>query len=203
LVKRGVDINAVQNDGRTAYAMAFLSGQTGVAELLAANGADSSLSSLDRFVGECATASEDKLKQMVTALPDLKSEPGSERMLADLAISHRTSAVRALLSAGADVDSRGESGATALHWSCWHGYSDTVKLLLEAGASLTIQDEEFKSTPPGWFGHGIHYCPDRSGDWLGVARELVEVGAKIPSVDIPTGQPEVDSLLREHGYPTA
>jgi ankyrin repeat protein len=201
LIDRGVDIDAVQFDGRSAYAMAFMSGQTEVANLLAANGADTTLSAFDRFVGECATASQAELLQMTSNLPDINAAPETRRMLADLAMSHRTAAVKALLRAGADVDSRGDSGATALHWACWHGHADTVKVLLDAGASLTIQDEQFQSTPPGWFGHGIHYCPDRSGDWLGVARELVAVGAKIPAVDIPTGNPDVDELLREHGYP--
>jgi len=89
--------------------------------------------------------------------------------------------------------------ATALHWACWKGYADLVELLLDHGASLTIEDEEFHGTPPGWFGHGVQACTEGSGDYPQVARLLIAKGALIPSVDLPTGKPEVDAVLRDHG----
>jgi ankyrin repeat protein len=107
--------------------------------------------------------------------------------------------VRALLAAGVPVDARGEMGATALHWACWKGYADLVKLLLERGASVTIEDQQFQGTPPGWFGHGIHNCNEGAGDYAEVARLLIAAGATIPRVDLPTGKADVDAVLRERG----
>ena len=50
LLDHGADIDAVRHDGRTAYALAVVSGQTAVADLLAARGADIRLSAIDAFV---------------------------------------------------------------------------------------------------------------------------------------------------------
>jgi hypothetical protein len=97
------------------------------------------------------------------------------------------------------VDERGDVGATALHWACWKGYADLVKLLLDHGASLTIEDQQFHGTPPGWFAHGLHNCDERVGDYPQVARLLIAAGATIPSVDLPTGDAGVDAVLWEHG----
>ena len=191
LLDSGADLDAQRKDGRTAYALAVQSGQTEIAALLEARGARTAVTALDRFLGACATGK-------AVAPPEIP--PGSERLLADLAMSHRTAAVRALLSAGVPVDSRGDTGATALHWACWKGYADLVEMLLAGGASLTIEDQEFHGTPPGWFGHGVHNCGECGGDYPGVARLLIAAGATIPKVDLPTGKPEVDAVLREHGW---
>jgi hypothetical protein len=73
-----------------------------------------------------------------------------------------------------------------------------VKILLERGASLTIEDEQFHGTPAGWFGHGVKNCRDAGSDYAKVARLLLAAGAQIPAADIPTGNPGVDAVLREH-----
>jgi hypothetical protein len=100
---------------------------------------------------------------------------------------------------GTPIDSRGEWGATALHWSCWKGYADIVRLLVEASASLTIEDEMFHGTPPGWFTHGLQNCHEPGGDYLEVARLLATAQAEFPKTDVPTGNLEVDAILRSHG----
>lgn len=170
LLDHGADMDAKRADGWTAYALAAVSMQTETAVLLAERGAS-------------------------TEVPVSKSG----RLLPDLAMSHRTEGVRGLLAAGTPIDARGELGATALHWACWKGYADLVELLLERGASLTIEDERFHGTPPGWFGHGVRNCGEPGGDYAGVARLLIAAKATIPSVDLPTGRAEVDAVLREHG----
>jgi hypothetical protein len=42
-------------------------------------------------------------------------------------------------------------------------------------------------------------CDEGAGDYAQVARMLIAAGATIPAVDVPTGKPEVDAVLREHG----
>jgi hypothetical protein len=83
--------------------------------------------------------------------------------------------------------------------ACWKGYADIVDILLRHGASLTIEDQQFHGTPPGWFGHGVQNCNEPGGDYPQVARLLIAAGATIPTVDLPTGRPDVDAVLREHG----
>ena len=144
LVDRGAAVDAKRQDGRTAYALAVLGGQSDIAALLESHGAS-------------------------TEVPPLNA-PGSERLLSDLTQSHRTAAVRALLAAGLPVDARGEAGGTALHWACWKGFADIAELLLEHGASTTIEDTMFHATPAGWYQHGKENCGE--GDYLAVAEVL-------------------------------
>jgi ankyrin len=49
-------------------------------------------------------------------------------------------AVSRLLDRGADVDTRGVDGTTALHWAARADHLDMVRLLLESGASATAAD---------------------------------------------------------------
>jgi hypothetical protein len=139
------------------------------------------------------------LDRLLAAHPDIAASPGAGRVLPDFTASHRTAAVRVLLAAGLPVDARGDLGGTALHWACWKGYADLVEILLSHGATLTIEDQQFHGTPPGWFGHGVQNCNEPGGDYPQVARLLIVAGATIPKVDLPTGQPDVDAVLRERG----
>jgi ankyrin repeat protein len=198
LVDHGAAIDAKRKDGRTAYALAAQSGQTEIATLLAERGADTELSTLDRFLKEAVTASPEELHRLLLSAPKLGVSKEVERLLPDFVSRHRTAAVRVLLSAGSPVNARGELGATALHWACWKGYADLVKLLLDHGASLTEEDEQFQGTPAGWFGHGAKNCPEGGGDYVEVARLLIAAGATIAASDMPTGRPEVDAVPREH-----
>jgi ankyrin repeat protein len=185
LLDSGADLDAPRKDGRTAYALAVQSGQTEAAALLQARGAKTDLSALDRFLGACTTADPKELDRLLAAPPEIAASTGSERLLPELAMSHCTPAVRALLAASVPVDARGDMGGTALHWACWKGYADLVELLLNHGASLAIEDQQFHGTPLGWFGHGVQNCDEGTGDYPKVARLLIAAGATIPDVDLP------------------
>jgi ankyrin repeat protein len=198
LLDAGVAINAQRKDGRTAYALATLGARTELVALLEARGASTDLLPLDQFVGACANANPADVDNILLKRPEIACSPGMDRLLADLAVTHSTAAVRGLLAAGVPVDSRGEWGATALHWSCWKGYADIVKLLLEQGASLAIEDQQFHATPAGWFSHGVQNCGEGHGDYPEVARLLIAAKAQFRPTDLPTGNEEVDALLRAH-----
>src|SRR5579884_242737 len=123
LLDAGALIDAQRSDGRTAYAMAVLTGQTQIAAFLESRGASREIPAI--------TATDAHL------LPELASVNGLQ-------------GVRMLLEAGAPLDTRGDHGATALHFACWQGYGEMAELLLRHGASLTIEDEQFHGTPVGW-----------------------------------------------------
>jgi ankyrin repeat protein len=200
LLNRGADINLQRNDGRRAYAIAMVSGQTEVADFLRARGANTDVSALDQFVAASANAAPEEVERLLTLHPQIISSAGSERLLPDLAASHCTTAVRALLVAGVPLDARGEAGGTALHWACWKGYADLAKLLIEAGAPLALEDTNFHAPPAGWLHHGIQNCCEKVGDfdYAQVARLLLEAGAPMRGCNTPTGNAKVDIVLREH-----
>jgi ankyrin repeat protein len=189
LLDAGADIDTMRNDGRTAYAIAVRSGQREIAALLERRGANTKIADLDRFMGACADADPKELRRMTAGII-LPAEYA--QLMPELASSHRTSAVRALLAAGVPPNTTApDGGATALHRACWKGYADLVKLLLDHGAAMTIEDTEFHATPVGWFSHGFVNSPERDGDYVETARLLKAAGAAIQ----PTGDPNVDAAL--------
>jgi ankyrin repeat protein len=155
LLDASISMDVRRKDGRTAYALAVRSGQTETATLLASRGANTDLSVLDRFLGACAAADPLNLSRLLADSTEIPLPAEYERLLPEFAASHRTPAVRALLAAGVPVDTPGDYGGTALHWACWKGYADLVKMLLDHGAPLTVGDQVFGSTPAGWFSHGL------------------------------------------------
>jgi ankyrin repeat protein len=199
LLNAGADVDAQRKDERTAYALAVRSGQTDTAALLKQHGANTDISALDRFVGRCAAADPADLPELVADAPETPIPAEYQRLLPELAASRSTAAVRGLLAAGIPVDTRGDHGGTALHWACWKGYADLVKMLLDAGASLTIEDNAFHAPPAGWFTHGLENCAEGDGNYAEVARLLLAAGATPPESDLPTGNAAVDAVLREHG----
>jgi hypothetical protein len=76
-----------------------------------------------------------------------------------------TSVVDLLLQRGIDVGER-HRGATGLHWAALGAHVESVKLLLERGAPVDVEDETWNGTPLGWALHG----------WLNPSPEIVSDG---------------------------
>ncbi len=200
LIDRGVELDAVQADGKAAYQLAYRMGQMEICSLLEKAGAAMNLSEVDRFFGEVATADEAKIKALSHRLIEFVSDKEVEGMLPHLAMVHRTETLKAFLTAGADVNAQDSHGATALHWSCWYGFPDIAELVLEYGASADIRDEQFNAAASGWFTHGQQHCPDRGGNWYEIARLLVQYQIDIPTHDLSTNNEAINTLLRDAGY---
>jgi len=185
LLDAGTDIDAVRQDGRTAYALAIVSGQTAVAELLTHRGADTRLSAIDAFV---AGRGDEVPKESAMS-------PENARLLTHLAESGNLACVEALLKAGVPVDARGDGGITALHYACWRGNAALIRLLLAYDAPLDPADNMYKATPGGYLHHGSTNCGE--GDYAESARLLIAAGAR--EWTSPSGNPAMDAVLREHG----
>jgi len=56
--------------------------------------------------------------------------------------SARVVDVESALLAGADPNTRDDSGYSLLHWSCQEGFIDVIELLLRFGADVNAQDDE-------------------------------------------------------------
>ena len=106
LLDSDADLNTQRKDSRTAYALAILGGQMEVAALLEAHGAKTNLSALDQFVAGTLNAGPKELDRLLATQPEIIMSPSNERLVPDLTMSHRNSAVRALLAAGLPVDAR-------------------------------------------------------------------------------------------------
>ena len=82
------------------------------------------------------------------------------------AANDRHHVVGYLLDAGVDVDARPYRNTTGLHLAIQFRRPRMVRLLLERGASVTIEDHNHRSDAPGW----ARACDDGSEDAIGIRR---------------------------------
>ncbi len=187
LIDHGADLDAAREDGRTAYAMAIVSGQTAVAEMLAQRGADTRLSAIDSVIagrgGDVPSESA--------------NSPANARLFTQLAEAGNLKAVKAMLDAGVPVESAGDGGITALHYACWRGDADMIKLLISEGAPLELSDRMYNATPAGFLHHGsTNYA---HGDYARGARLLINAGCSMTGCMTPSGNAGLDAVLKQNG----
>ncbi len=188
LLDHGADIDAARHDGRTAYAMAVISGQTATAALLAKRGADTRLSPLDAFIagndGEVPFAS--------------LNSASNARLLVEMAEAGNITAVTRLIDAGVPIDVKGGMGETPLHWACWKGNADLIKALIDRGAPLEEREHSYNATPAGWLHHGAG-AAGTGGDYARGARLLIHAGASMDGCRSKSGNAGLDAVLEKNG----
>lgn len=89
---------------------------------------------------------------LLPALLAAQAAPAPDRgdELRRAASSGDAAKVRQLLAAGADVNAANPYGGTALAFACDKGRTEVVKVLLEHGANVEIQDRFYKAKPLSW-----------------------------------------------------
>jgi ankyrin repeat protein len=104
-IKAGIDINAKEDDGRTALLIAAENGDAGMAALIADNGADMNACDIDGYTALMYAAYKGNLE------------------LADFLLQH-----------GADVQAKDKDGWTALRIALLQGKTDVAELLKKHGS---------------------------------------------------------------------
>jgi ankyrin repeat protein len=100
---------------------------------------------------------------------------------------------RALLDEEPELVRARHGGASALHFAAIHDQRDSVDLLLDRGADLEAEDDQYRATPLGWAnekGHTalVHYLHDRgarinlhTAAAFGLAEEVERLARADPS----------------------
>ena len=171
-------IEAIGN-GRTAHAAARDFGHEGVFQLLMQHTPQELKLAL-----ACELGDENAFREYMAMHPDAVQSLSDEqrRKLPDAARNHNTKAVRLMLEAGWPVDTRGEMGATALHWAAFGGDADTAREILKFHPPLELKSLKEPGTPLEWalFGSGNGWSRE-TGDFVGTVKALIEAGAVVPS----------------------
>ena len=194
--------------GRSALAMAARRGRGDVLDLFAQRGIPVELQGVERLFGACARNDATAVRAIAAREPQLVRELVGEggRLLAEFAGVGNVEGVRHLLDLGVPVAAlyAGDGyfaiaqHSTALHVAAWRARPAVVKLLIERGAPVNVQDGKGQ-TP---LALAVKACVDsywterRSPESV---RALVDAGASANGVPYPSGYAEVDELLRAHG----
>jgi len=194
---------------RSAVAMAARRGRRDVLELFGCHGVSTDLPGIDGLIAACAMNDVARVHAIAKSESQLVRELLEEggKLLAQFAGGGNTEGVEQLLGLGVGVNALFEEGdgyfdvaksSTALHVAAWRARHDTVKLLLERGATVDAKDGKERTA----LVLAVRACLDshwkerRSPESV---RMLLEAGAPLSAVEYPTGYAEVDELLRAHG----
>jgi ankyrin repeat protein len=146
-----------------------------------------------------------QVRELVASRPELATEILSHQgeLLLEFAGIGNTEALRILLDLGADVRTvcpRGDgywgiaANSLPLHVAAWRARHDTVQLLLDRGSPVNALDGQSR-TP---LALAVLACVDsywtdrRSPESV---RVLLEAGARLDGISLPTGYAEIDVLL--------
>ena len=131
----------------------------------------------------CELGDEAAFQEFQRSRPGLAAElsEADRRKLPNAAQNNNTQAVRLMLAAGWPVDTRGELGATALHWAGFNGNAEMAREILRYHPSLELKSYQHDGTALGWaiYGSGNGWRRD-TGDFVGTVRAMLEAGAIVP-----------------------
>ncbi len=153
LVEHGMSLD-FDNDGKTPYQTALLSGHKDIAEYLASHGTKvTSLGPVDQLQMALLNADKEQVTELISDDGSLAGQvqetyPNLLEKAVDL---DRADAIRLMIDVGFDVNR--VTGRTALHQAAWHGNIPMIKLLLALGADPRIRDHMAFAMPIGWAMH--------------------------------------------------
>ncbi len=197
--------------GRSAVAMAARRGRGDVLELFERRGVPVALQGVERLIAACARNDAAGVRAIAGREPQLVRAVLAEggMLLAEFAGTWNTAGVRHLLDLGVPVTALYEGDgyfdiaqdSTALHVAAWKGIPSTVTLLIERGAPIDTKDGKGR-TP---LALAVKACVDSY--WTHrrtpeAVRALLEAGASVSGVAVPSGYAAVDELLRSGTQPS-
>jgi ankyrin repeat protein len=195
-------------DGKSAAALAARRGRADVLALLEQRGIDGKLEGIDRLIAACARNDAAAVRSIAATEPHLVKELVTEGRapLSEFASTGNKEGMAHLLDLGVSANApyKGDvyydvtKDSTALHLAAWRAFPGTVRLLIDRGAAVNVQDAKGR-TP---LALAVKACVDsywtnrRSPESV---EALLRAGASVSGIEFPSGYAEVDELLRQYG----
>src|SRR6266702_5258325 len=176
LLERGVDVNAQRKDKWTPLHLASRNGNPGIIRLLLDHGANANTVSEN---------GDNPLHKVCGNSEDKSQEDGVH-------------IVRLLLERGVDVNAQPKHKWTPLHFASYYGKLETVRLLLDHGAEVSVETDN-GDNPLHKVSQGTYASEDAGVD---VARLLLEHGADVNAKARSGGTP-IDSATRHQRFKLA
>jgi ankyrin repeat protein len=193
-------------DGRSAIEMAARRGRGDVLESVDRRGFSNELQGGDRLIAACARNDIPSVRVIATQEPQAVGQllEAGGTLLAEFAGVGNTNGVRNLLDLGVNITSLYKEGdgyfgtardSMAIHVAAWRANHATLKLLIERGSPVDVVDGK-GNTP---LALAVRACVDsywsdrRSPESVDA---LLQAGASVEGIHLPTGYHEVDELIR-------
>jgi len=155
LLQAGADVKEVDGRGAPPLQIAAARGHLEIAKVLVENGADINYLIDDGgtpLMGAAACLKPKLIDFLLSkgAQPNKKGVDGRFPLICSFqpavaAVDKQIECIRLLVSAGARIDERTDSGDTPLMTAAWFGNMEAVKELVRLGANPTLKDREGKT----------------------------------------------------------
>lgn len=206
LLNYGADPGIPNREGKSSIQIAARRGRADALDLFEKRGISIDLSSVDALAAACARDNKAEIRRLLASEPRLKSELIEQggTLLAEFSGVGNLAGVRNLIDLGVSATVLYSEGdgyfsiakqSTALHVAAWRAWPEVVKELIARGASVNARDAENRSA----LQLAVKACVDsywtdrRSPDSV---RALLEAGASVDGIGLPTGYDEIDKLLQ-------
>lgn len=191
ILKNGADVNR-RYRGATPYAYARVFGNEALAGVLAARGADTTLSEAERWLATAADAVPFSGGFDPDEIPD--AYRNIIRMI--IHIPGKLAHIKRLVGLGVAYDLADTEGMTPVHVAGWEGLPDVLSYLLSLKPDLTHVNG-YGGTLLSTILHGSENCPERDArDYVACLRLALNEGVALPRRAIELAGPdEVSEFL--------
>lgn len=152
-----------------------------------------------RLLAHCAEANADAAQRIVAAHPNLVAQlkDGDRRQLIHAAWTNQVDSVTLMAALGFDLHIRDDDLMTPLHAAAFHGFADVIRALLNADDVAPLDWRNgYGGTPLGTCMYGRQHSWRDDGDFPASLKLLVEAGSEARAEWLPTGDDEIDAILR-------
>ncbi len=198
LLAHGAEIDARNENGKTALWVAAANGRSDFCSLLLERGANIDVLDTNGYtplMGACHNSERDQSNTVALLLEkgaDVETAGKDGWRTLMLAAQHgHVETGKILLEHGAEIDARKENGGTALWVAAANGRSDFCSLLLESGASINVLDTNGYSPL-------MRACHNSERDQSDTVALLLERGAAVEVAEKDGWRPLM--LAAQHGH---